>query len=161
MIFKRKRQGKTNYKKRLEYLKSGTPRLVIRKSLKNILAQVIEYAPSGDKVIVSAHTKELSKKYGWDSKTNIPTAYLLGLLISKKIKGKSIKKLILDPGLKKPTKNSLIYSFLKGAVDFGLNIPHSKEVFPTDKRILGEHIKNFNTSSFEEVKNKLLIQNAR
>ena len=36
----------------------------MRRFSKNILAQVIEYNPDGDKVIVSAHTNELKKKYG-------------------------------------------------------------------------------------------------
>ena len=41
--FKRKREGKTDYKKRLKLLSSSKPRLVIRKSLKNMTVQIIEY----------------------------------------------------------------------------------------------------------------------
>lgn len=156
MNFKRKIQGKTDYKKRLIYLKSGIPRLVIRKSLKNIWAQVVEYSPKGDKILLAAHTKELAKKYNWNSKRNTPTAYLLGLLIAKKVEEKKIKKLIFDAGFRKPIKGSLIYAFLKGAVDNNLNIPHSKSVFPSDDRIAGKHIKSFNAKLFEEVKGKLL-----
>ena len=41
--FKRKRLGITDYKKRLSLLLSNKPRLVIRKSLKHINVQIIEY----------------------------------------------------------------------------------------------------------------------
>lgn len=156
MIYKRKKLGKTDYKKRLEYLKSDVPRLTVRKSLKNIWAQVIEYLPKGDKTILSAHTKELNKTYKWTSKRNTPTAYLLGLLIGKKAIKNNTQKVILDTGLKKPVKGSIIYSFLKGVVDSGLNVPHSKEVFPPDDRVSGKHIKDFNIKLFEEVKKKIL-----
>lgn len=156
MIYRRKRIGKTDYKRRLKYLKSNTTRLVLRKSLKNILAQLVEYSPKGDKVLASSHSKELVKKFKWDSKRNTPTAYLLGLLIGKKAQQKNIKKVILDAGIKKPVKGSLIYGFLKGVVDSKLNTPHSKEVFPSEERIAGKHIKNFNINLFEEVKKKIL-----
>ena len=156
MIFKRKKSGKTDYKKRLIYLKSDIPRLTIRKSLKNILVQVIEYMPKGDKIITSAHTKELVKNYKWNSKRNTPTAYLLGLLVGKKASKNNIKKVILDSGPKQPVKGSIVYGFLKGVVDSGLNIPHSKEVFPKEERILGKHIKDFDAKLFEEVKKKIL-----
>lgn len=156
MRYKRKRQGKTNYHIRLRYLKSGMPRLAVRKSLKNIWAQVIEFNPTGDKVLTSAHTKELTKEYKWIPKRNIPTAYLLGLLMGKKSQKSNIKKLILDAGLKKPVKGSLIYGFLKGVVDSGLEIPHSKEIFPPEDRIAGKHIKDFDIKLFEEVKKKIL-----
>ena len=155
MIYKRKKSGKTDYKKRLVFLKSGIPRLTVRKSLNNIWAQVIEYSPKGDKVLSSAHTKELKKEYNWNIKRNIPTAYLLGLLMGKKAKSTNIKKVILDTGLKKPVKGSVMYSFLKGVVDSTLEIPHSKEVFPSEDRISGKHIKNFDIKSFEEVKKKI------
>lgn len=155
-MYKRKRLGKTNYKSRLVYLKSGIPRLVIRKSLKKIWAQVVEFVPQGDKIITSAHTVELIKNYKWNSKRNTPTAYLLGLLIGKKSQKHKVKKLILDAGIKKPVKGSIIYGFLKGAIDSGLEIPYSKEIFPSEERISGKHIKDFNTKLFEEVKKKIL-----
>ena len=41
--YRRKREGKTDYRKRLRLLLSGKPRLVIRRSLRDISAQVIEY----------------------------------------------------------------------------------------------------------------------
>jgi len=41
VTFKRKREGKTDYNKRIKLLASNMPRLVIRKSLKNITAQIV------------------------------------------------------------------------------------------------------------------------
>jgi len=154
--FKRKRLGKTDYRKRLKILLANKPRLVVRKSLKNISAQVIEYGENGDKVLLSAHSSEL-KKYGYDgSKGNIPISYLVGLLIGSKGKKKNIKELVLDIGLQKSVKGSRIYSVLKGCVDSGLSVPHSKEILPSDDRIKGKHIKNFEVNKFEDVKNKIL-----
>jgi len=154
--FKRKRIGKTNYKKRLKLLLSNKPRLVIRKSINNVLAQVVQYDAKGDKVIVSAHSSEL-KKYGWDSsKKNLCAAYLVGLLIGGKAKKKDIKEVIVDIGLQKSVKGSKIYSLIKGCVDKGLIVPCSKEIFPSEDRIKGKHIKDFDTNKFEEIKKKLM-----
>ncbi|RLF87802.1 50S ribosomal protein L18, partial [Thermococci archaeon] len=36
-----------------------------------------------------------------------------------------------------------VFAVLKGAVDAGLNVPHSPEIFPEDYRIRGEHIANY------------------
>ena len=65
--FKRKLQGKTDYRKRLVLLKSGKPRLVVRKSLNNISTQIIAYETAGDKVLVAATSRELLK-LGWTGK---------------------------------------------------------------------------------------------
>ena len=84
--YRRKREGKTNYKKRLKLLLSKKPRLVIRRSLNNISLQIIEYQTNGDKIIVGTNSSEL-KKMGWTANTgNIPAAYLTGLLLAKKAK---------------------------------------------------------------------------
>ena len=140
---KRKRTGKTNYKKRLRLLISRKPRLVIRKSLKLINAQLIEYSPEGDKVLVAANSKEL-EKLGWKfNKSNTSAAYLTGLLVGKKAKDKGIKEAILDIGFNSPKKGSKIFSCLKGAIDGGLNIPASKEIFPKEDRIKGNNIAKY------------------
>jgi large subunit ribosomal protein L18 len=156
--FKRKREGKTNYKKRLSLLTSGKPRLVVRKSLKNILAQIIEFHPDGDKVLASAHSKDLIKM-GWKGYgRNVTAAYLVGLLCGKRAQNAGVKEAILDLGFYQTIKGSVIYAALKGAVDSGLIVPHSEKVFPAEERIAGEHLtKGQNLKkNFEEVKNKIL-----
>jgi large subunit ribosomal protein L18 len=62
--FRRRREQKTNYKKRLALLKSRKNRLVVRIFNKNIIAQLIEYSPDGDKVLASAYSQDLEKQ-GW------------------------------------------------------------------------------------------------
>lgn len=151
--YRRKRQGKTNYKKRLALLLSNKHRIVVRRSLNNTQLQIIKYEPAGDKIIVSASTQEL-KKQGWAKHTgNIPAAYLCGLLLAKK--AKDIKEAILDIGLNNPIKGSRIYAALKGMHDGGLNIPLSEAVFPKEDRINGSHISDEVKSHFEEIKKKI------
>lgn len=148
---KRKRAGKTNYRKRLKLLMSGKPRLVIRKSLNNMMVQIIKYYPKGDKVILCAHSRELNK-FGWTiNKGNIPAAYLTGFLLGIKAKGKGVDDIIVDAGLEKPS--SKIYAALNGVLDAGLKIPHSKDILVDDKRVRGEHIKN----CFANLKEKKMI----
>ncbi len=157
MPFKRRFEGKTNYKKRLGLLLSGKPRLVIRTSLKHVKTQIIKYNPEGDKTIVSASTQEL-EKLGWKHSTsNIPAAYLTGLLIGKKAKKKKIKEVVVDFGPQKLVKGSRLYAVIKGGIDAGLEIPCSEEVLPSEKRIKGEHIvkyskENKDKTQFSKVK---------
>ena len=140
IAFRRKRKGKTDYKKRLKLLLVKKPRIAVRKSLKNILIQIIEYDSKGDKILVSTHTNEL-KKLGWKAnKTNLPAGYLCGYLLGKKAKEKNISECIFDIGMYPSIKGSLFYSVLKGLIDAGMNIPHSIEIFPKKERIQGKHI---------------------
>lgn len=141
--FKRKKLGLTNYKSRLRLALSKKPRLVIRKGARNIIAQIIEFNPKGDNVILTAHTRELIK-FGWKaSRNNIPAAYLIGLLVGIKAKQKGVKEAILDTGLYRSTKGSILYSALKGALDAGINLPYSGEILPTEDRIKGTHISEY------------------
>lgn len=154
--FKRKLEGKTDYRKRLALLKSGKPRLVVRKSLNNISAQIIAYETEGDKVLASAHSRELLK-LGWKGRRrNLPAAYLTGYLCGQQAKKAGISEAIFDAGLYTSVKGVVIYAVLKGALDAGLNIPHNKSVFPAEDRIRGKHIKGKNIESeFEAVKKKI------
>lgn len=155
--YKRKLQGRTDYKKRLALVKSGMPRLVVRKSLNNISVQVVDYETKGDKAVVSAHSNELVK-LGWKGrKRNLPAAYLVGLLCGKKAKEKHVEKAILDMGLYTAVKGNVIYAVLKGAVDAGLQIPHDDAVMPAEDRLKGKHIKGKDIEpEFEAVKKKIM-----
>ena len=175
--FKRRRTEKTDYRKRLKLLTSKKLRLVVRRSLKHVRVQIIDYDIKGDKILVSASSQDL-KKFGWTGSANTPSAYLVGLLIGKRALKKNIKSAIFDIGLCRSVKGSKIYAVLKGALDGGLSIPHSPEVFPSEDRIRGNHIieyaqklkkdtkkykKQFTISKpeklpemFEEVKSKII-----
>ncbi|HIH54177.1 TPA: 50S ribosomal protein L18 [Candidatus Woesearchaeota archaeon] len=157
--YRRKREGRTNYRKRLKMLISGTSRIVIRKSNKHITIQVVDYEANGDKVIVTAKSSEL-KKYGWNHACgNIPAAYLTGMLAGHKAVKKKAKKAIVDLGLQIPAKGSKIYAAVKGAIDAGLEINCSEEALPKEDRIKGKHIDAYKQSGvekdFETVKNNI------
>jgi len=146
--FKRRMEGVTDYRKRLKLLKSRKPRLVVRKSNKRLIAEIMEYNPSGDRVLVYATSDKL-EKYGWVfSKKNTPCAYLLGFLIGKEALKKGIKEAVLDVGLF--SKSSRVYAVLKGALDAGLQIPHSPDIIPSEERIMGKHIEE----AVKNIKNK-------
>ncbi len=137
--YRRKRDQKTNYRKRLGLLKSGKDRLVIRKSNKYITIQVVSFIPKGDKIIKSCTSQELVK-LGWKfSCKNIPAAYLTGLLIASKMKSEKNKECIIDFGLHSPLKGyNKFYAVLKGAFEGKLSFPVDTKVLPTDDQVLGK-----------------------
>ncbi len=135
----RRRAAKTDYSKRMRLLKGGIPRLVVRRSNRGIRVQVIEYSASGDKTIASASSKEL-KAAGWEPRSNIPTAYLTGFLLGGKVKGRGME-FILDTGLYKPIKGSIIFAAAKGFKDSGANLRGSIEF--DEKRLSGSHIASY------------------
>ena len=143
---RRRREQKTDFRQRLALLSSPLPRLVIRRSLNNILCQIIRYEKAGDKVLLFAHSGEL-KTFGWTTTTgNLSAAYLTGLLCSTKAKKAGISSAVLDTGLARSTKGSRLYAALKGCVDGGLQVPHSEEILPSDDRIAGKHIEAYATA---------------
>jgi len=145
--FRRRREGKTDYRARKALLLSGKPRLVVRGSLKNMTAQIIVAKPQGDEVAVSAHSRELTKNYGWKApQGNLPAAYLTGLLCGLKAKAKGVKESVLDIGLHSPTKGARVFATLRGVLDAGLDVPHSGERLPSDERIEGQHIAQYAAS---------------
>ena len=141
--YKRKRKKLTNYRDRLRLILSKKNRLVIRKSLNNFTAQLVNYDSKGDQVIKSITSKNLHE-YGWRYHSgNLPSAYLIGLLIGLEAKKLKINEVVLDIGLNESVKGSSIYAFLKGALDSGLKIPHNEEILPSEDRISGMHIANY------------------
>ncbi len=153
--FRRRREGKTDYRKRLALLKSGRPRVVVRKSNKNIRVQFAVYDVTGDKIVTSAIGSEL-KKYGWDySLSNTPAAYLTGLLAGKKALKKGIKEGVLDIGLYTPRKGARIFAALKGVVDAGIEVPYGEEIVPSEDRLYGKHISEEIAEKVEEIKSKI------
>ena len=141
--FRRRREGKTNYRLRRALLLSGKPRLAVRKSLKHIRLQVLEAKIEGDHVLAAASSEEL-KKFGWLPPCgNIPAAYLTGLICGFRAKAKGIEEMVLDIGLHKPTKGSRVFAALKGVLEAGIRINHDEELLPDDETIRGERIKSY------------------
>jgi large subunit ribosomal protein L18 len=142
--FRRRREGKTNYRSRRALILSRVPRIVVRLTLKHAIVQVIEAEAVGDRVVVSAHSRELAKTYGWlSSGGNVPSAYLTGLLCGFKAMANGVEKAFLDIGLHIPSKGTRIFAALKGALDAGVEVPHSEDILPDESRISGKHIADY------------------
>lgn len=151
VTYRRKREGRTNYKKRLLLLQSRKPRLIIRKTNNQIILQIAEYALKGDHIICGVNSLTL-KKHGWNySCKNLPACYLAGLLLGKKALAKKVKIAIVDVGLQTPVAGSRIYAAAKGAIDAGMSIPASEDVFPSPERMSGKDIAAFIASNKSKI----------
>lgn len=155
LAFKRRKEGKTDYKARLKLIGLDKSRMVVRISDMHITAQIININHKGDETLVSAHSKEL-ESLGWKAgRKNTSAAYLTGFLCGKKALKEGIEEATLDIGLKTSLKGSKTFAVLKGAVDAGLNIPHNEVVLPTEERISGEHIAQYSETLNEtQIKEK-------
>lgn len=142
--FRRRFEGKTDYHKRMKLLKSRKLRVVIRASNNNIRAQFVQSKLGGDKVLISAFSKELPSKYGWNASTgNIPASYLTGYLAGMRAKNNKINDAIFDLGIF--YHRNRVLAACKGVIDAGIQIPNKESFFPEslDERIKGTHIENY------------------
>ncbi len=140
MIKKRRRHAVTDYKKRIAMLMGGMARVVIRKSNRNVTMQIVAFQPTGDRVLAGINSNELAK-YGWAPRSNTPTAYLTGLALAQKAKKLNVGETVIDIGIYKPGKSSIIFAAAKGAADGGLKVRNSIEF--DEKRIRGAHISDY------------------
>jgi large subunit ribosomal protein L18 len=145
--FRRRREGKTDYRKRLKLLLSGKPRLVVRLTNRRVICQVMGFDAKGDR------TLEL-QKLGWKGGANTSAAYLAGYLCAKKALKAEVKEAVLDIGLYTPTKGGRVFAALKGALDGGLIIHHNPEVLPPEERIRGKHVEEYAQSLSPELREK-------
>jgi len=140
---RRRREGLTDYRMRLKLVKSRLPRLVIRKTNRYIIVQVVRCKEGGDETLLTVTSKKLLK-YGWKGGLkNLPESYLTGLLAGIQAKKKGIEKAIVDIGLHKPVKGSRIFAAVKGFIDAGVDVPAGEEIFPDEDRIRGSHISEY------------------
>jgi large subunit ribosomal protein L18 len=134
-IKRRRKEGKTDYKARRRLLISGKPRVVVRKTNRYIVSQIVISRYAQDKVEVNLSSKELMN-YGWPkekegSLKNLTAAYLSGILMAKK--SNKISEGILDAGLIRSTPKSRVYSFVKGLIDGGFSIKCDEKMLPTNE----------------------------
>src|SRR6267143_375780 len=154
--FRRRREGKTDYRRRLGLLKGGQTRLVVRKTNTRTIVQFVDFDPKGDIVRAAATTAEL-KAHGWTkATTSTPSSYLVGLLAARRAVSAGIEKAILDLGLLEPVKGAGIFAALKGALDAGVAIPHDKAVLPDGERLWGAHIDKGLKAPFESAKKSIM-----
>ncbi len=155
VAFRRRREGRTDYRLRSRLLRSGLPRAVVRASNRSVSVQVMSYDPTGDRVLSSAVSTEL-RKLGWEKSTSsIPAAYLTGYLAGRRALENGVEEAVLDMGLHVPTKGSRVFASLKGLLDAGLQIPCGEEILPSEERTRGEHIGEDAVKAFEAVMSKM------
>jgi len=139
--FRRIREGKTNYRKREKLLIGKQDFVTVNVSDENVSAQLIRPDLLGDKVMASVHSNELLS-YGWKgSRKNVPSCYLVGLLLGKKCLQKKITRAILYIGKRHFTTK--IAACLKGLSEAGLEMPFSENIIPSEQRIQGNHIAEY------------------
>ncbi|XP_060523800.1 large ribosomal subunit protein uL18 [Cylas formicarius] len=139
--------------------KYNTPkyRLIVRLSNRDITCQVAYSRIEGDKIVCAAYSHELPKYGVKVGLTNYAAAYCTGLLLARRLlkqlgldnlyegttdvtgdeynveavdDGPGAFRCYLDVGLNRTTTGARVFAAMKGAVDGGLNIPHSTKRFP-------------------------------
>ena len=153
---RRRREGITDYRKRLKLLRSGKVRVVVRKSIKNTQVQLVIYKEEGDSILVSANSNELKNKYNWKfSTSSTPAAYLTGFLAGNRAKEKKIGECILDTGRHPPITGSKIFASIKGLNDAGINCNFNEEKLPSEDRIMGKHLTGDIMPAINDIKGKI------
>jgi large subunit ribosomal protein L18 len=157
-IFRRRKSGMTDYRRRLKLLRGQMPRAVVRVSNTRTTCQLVTWAADGDLVTVNVTGSDLVKKYSWPegrSLKSVPASYLVGFAMGKAAVAGGAEEAVLDIGLAASSPGSRVYAALKGMCDAGLDIPHSDEVFPDDDRLNGAHIDDKIAKEIESTKSKI------
>jgi len=139
--------------------KYNTPkyRMIVRFTNKDIITQVAYARIEGDVVVCAAYSHELPRFGVKVGLTNYAAAYCTGLLLARRLLNKfNLDKIYegndevngdeylveaqdgqpapfrcyLDVGLARTTTGARVFGAMKGAVDGGLEIPHSTKRFP-------------------------------
>ena len=138
--FRRRREGRTDYYSRMKLLLSQEPRMVVRRTHRQIIVQMAVPEPQGDRTLVAASSFELAP-YGYTGSTSsTPAAYLTGMLFAVRAKKAGYGSAVLDIGLARASPGARVFAALKGAVKAGLQVPYGEKVLPADARVRGEHI---------------------
>jgi len=139
--------------------KYNTPkyRMIVRFTNKDICAQIAYARIEGDVIVCAAYSHELPRYGVKVGLTNYAAAYCTGLLLARRLlkkfkldtlyegctkvdgglynvedaeDGPGAFKAFLDVGLARTTTGARIFGVMKGAVDGGIDIPHSTKRFP-------------------------------
>jgi len=172
--------------------KYNTPkyRLVIRFTNKDVICQIAYARIEGDMILAAAYSHELPRYGVTVGLSNYAAAYCTGLLLARRLLTKlnlheiytgneevngdeynvesvdgspGAFRCFLDVGLARTTTGARIFGALKGAVDGGLDIPHSMKRFPGydseskefnaevhRKHIFGQHVADYMRQLVEE-----------
>ncbi len=138
--FRRRREGKTDYRDRIRLIRGGRARAVVRRTNREIRLQFISYDAKGDRVIAHASARDL-RQLGWThSLTSTPVAYLVGLLGAHRASAAGLDSAVLDIGLVRPSSGARAFAVAKGIVDGGLDLPLGTDIVPDEPRIQGQHL---------------------
>jgi len=139
--------------------KYNTPkyRMIVRSSNTDVCCQIAYARLEGDIVICAAYSHELPRYGVKVGLTNYAAAYCTGLLLARRVlqkfkldttyegndnidgsmfcvedqdEGPGAFRACLDVGLARTSTGAKVFAALKGAVDGGLDIPHSEKRFP-------------------------------
>jgi len=154
--FRRRREGRTDYRVRLKLLKSGRTRAVVRISERRVRVSLVTFDPTGDRVVAAADSSELGGiAFPASSLASTPAAYLTAYLAGLRAKASGTEEAVLDLGIRHPTAGGRLSAALKGLLDSGLDIPHGDEGFPKADRLNGSHLPTALPQPPESYKQKL------
>lgn len=154
--FRRRREGRTDYRVRLKLLKSGRLRAVVRISERRVRVALVQYDPTGDRVVAAADSSELGGiAFPASSLASTPAAYLTAYLAGLRAKATGAEGAVLDLGIRHPTVGGRLSAALKGLLDSGLEIPHGETGFPPAERLNGTHLPKALPQPLESYKQKL------
>lgn len=155
VAFRRRREGRTDYRRRLKMLTTKRTRVVVRPSLNNVVVQFVNYGETGDGMVAQASAVDL-RKQGYDGHTgNMPAAYLAGVLAGQRAKHAGIEEAVLDIGDHAPIPGSRLFAVLAGILDAGVTVPHSEDMLPLEDRLTGKHISADVSTKVTQLKNQL------
>jgi len=157
--------------------KYNTPkhRMIVRITNRDVIAQLAYARIEGDVIVAAAYAHELPRYGVKVGLTNYAACYCTGLLLARRIlkklkldkiyegqtevdgemysvedveKGPGAFRAHLDIGLARTTTGARVFGVMKGAVDGGIEVPHSEKRFPGydkenkefDASVLREHI---------------------
>ncbi len=155
--FKRRRNGKTDYRRRLRMLRGGAPRAIVRVSNTQVVCQLAQFDPEGDRIVASFSGNNLAA-YGWPvgaSTKSVPACYVAGYALGKSALSAGHDSAILDIGLASSSPGNRIFAALKGMIDAGLDVPHGDGVLPSDDRVNGAHIDDSLGAAVDAAKNAI------
>jgi large subunit ribosomal protein L18 len=156
--FRRRKNGETDYRRRLKLLRKGVARAVVRVSNTRTTCQIVNWESAGDKVELTSTGDDLVSRFGWpesNSRKNLPASYLVGYALGKSALAAGHDEAILDIGLAASSAGSRVFAALKGMIDAGLEIPHGESILPSDERLSGAHIDDSYSSLIEATKSKI------
>jgi len=142
-LLRRRRDGKTDYRRRRQLVVGRRPFVTVFVGGKNVLVQIHEAKPQGDLVLVSSHSKQL-ERMGWRaSRKSIPASYLTGYLAGLKAITRGVGETVLYTGVKNFVAGSRVAAAVKGLRDAGLKVLSDPATFPSEERLRGEHVSRY------------------